>query len=91
MAENGIGFFDLDRLFLRCRRPLWDGRAPPVDDQRYCGAPTTPGSSWCPACAARLTLPPPVVVRRKVAPGAEARDKNPLVERTLDLVEGLAA
>lgn len=91
MTENGLSFWELDGLFLRCRRPLWDGRAPPVDVQRYCGEPTTPGSSWCPACAVRLTRPPPVVVRRKMMPGAEAKDKTPPVERTLDLVEGLAA
>lgn len=43
MTENGLSFWELDGLFLRCRRPLWDGRAPPVDVQRYCGEPTTPG------------------------------------------------
>ena len=58
MTDEGIGFFDLDGPFLRCRRPLWEGRVPPVGEQRYCGTPTTPGSSWCLACAVRLTCPP---------------------------------
>jgi hypothetical protein len=51
----GIGFAQLDRLFEKCRRPLWHGRAPPAAQQRYCGREVVKGRSWCAVCLPGLT------------------------------------
>lgn len=52
--NGGIGF-SLLRTGV-CHRPLWpdDCRAPRVEDQRYCGAVTAPGSSWCAGCSRKV-------------------------------------
>lgn len=45
-------------FFLRarhCRFPLWpDFTRPTLAEMRFCGEPVTVGSSWCPACRARV-------------------------------------
>ena len=57
--EGGIGFMEL--TMTTCRRPLWDDDArPSVDEQRYCGAETDVGKSFCPACRSRLWVPSPL-------------------------------
>lgn len=50
---GGVGFMDLGTR--HCRRPLWpNGARPSVEEMRFCGGETRPGSSWCPACLPRM-------------------------------------
>ena len=75
-GEAGIPFSALDALFERCRRPLWGGAPVPLDDKRWCGAPTVAGQSYCAGCHADLTAPPSERLRRQTGEAAAGAPKS---------------